>query len=139
MRLSLIISLMALAVLMAGCARPVVKLTPTPTFDMDAFFQPVNVPDLQANPTKYENDAFRFTGRVFHIRREDRRTYFQVLTEQAEVNVHCIAVDQGQDLQIGDLVTVYATGFGTTEGVDPSGETVEVPRVEVVKIVAGRQ
>ncbi len=112
---------------------------PTPTFDMDAFFRPVDAKDLQANPRKYENDAFRFTGRVFHIEREGNRTYFQVLTDPGEVNIRAIAVNEGQDMQVGDIVTVYATGFGTSEGASPSGETVTVPTVEVVKIVAGRR
>jgi len=112
---------------------------PTPTFDMDAFFRPVDAPDLQANPKKYENDAFRFTGRVFHIQREGNRTYFQVLTEPDKVNIRAIAVNEGQDMEVRDIVTVYASGFGTSEGVSPSGETVTVPTVEVVKIVAGRR
>jgi len=112
---------------------------PTPTFDMDAFFRPVNAPDLQANPKKYENDAFRFTGRVFHIEREGNRTYFQVLTDPNEVNIRAIAVNEGQDMEIGDVVTVYASGFGTSEGVTPSGEAATVPTVEVVKIVEGRR
>lgn len=111
----------------------------TPTFDMDAFFRPVDAPDLQANPKKYENDAFRFTGRVFHIEREGSRTYFQVLTDPSEVNIRAIAVNEGQGMQVGDVVTVYASGFGTSEGISPSGETVTVPTVEVVKIVEGRR
>ncbi|MFQ5594532.1 MAG: hypothetical protein ACE5HA_10320 [Anaerolineae bacterium] len=111
----------------------------TPTFDMDAFFRPVDAPDLQANPKKYENDAFRFTGRVFHLQREGNRTYFQVLTDPAKVNIRAIAVNEGQDMEVGDVVTIYASGFGTSEGVSPSGETVTVPTVEVVKIVEGRR
>ncbi len=118
---------------------PLSTPVPTPTFDMDTFFRPVDVKDLQANPKKYENDAFRFTGRVFHIQREGNRTYFQVLTDPGEVNIRAIAVNEGQDMQVGDLVTVYAAGFGTSEGISPSGETVTVPTVEVVKIVAGRR
>jgi len=124
--------------LLAACARPgTPSSTPTP-FDMDAFFKPVDARDLQANPKKYEVEAFRFTGRVFHIQREGNRTYFQVLTDPDEVNIRGIAVNEGQDLKVGDRVTVYATGFGTSEGVDPAGGTVTVPTVEVVKIVPGR-
>lgn len=126
--------------LLAACARsgaPTPIPTPTP-FDMDAFFYPVDARDLQANPKKYEVEAFRFTGRVFHIEREGNRTYFQVLTEPDEVNIRCIAVNEGQDLKVGDRVTVYATGFGTSEGVSPTGERVTVPRVEVVKIVLNK-
>ncbi len=58
-----------------------------------------------------------------------------MLTEPEEVNIRCIAVNEGQDLEVGDRVTVYATGFGTAEGVSPTGEKVTVPAVEVVKIV----
>lgn len=124
--------------LLTACARPG---GPSPTatpFDMDALFYPVDARDLQANPKKYEVEAFRFTGRVFYIEREGNRTYFQVLTDPDEVNIRGIAVNEGQDLEVGDLVTVYATGFGTSEGVSPTGETVTVPTVEVVKIVPGR-
>lgn len=112
---------------------------PTSTFDMDAFFQPVDAVNLEANPTKYETEAFRFTGRVFHIQREGNRVYFQVLTDPANVNIRAIAVNQGQNMEVGDVVTVYATGFGTAEGVSLTGETVVVPRVEVVRIVEGRR
>lgn len=124
----------------AGCsALTLPASSPTPTFDIDAFFDPVDATDLRANPAKYEFEAFRFTGQVFHIEREGNRTYFQVLTDPGDVNVRGIAVDEGQDMQVGDVITVYATGFGTSEGISPSGGTVTVPTVEVVRIVPGRR
>ena len=124
----------------AGCSALALPApSPTPTFDIDAFYGPVDASDLRANPEKYEFEAFRFTGQVFHIEREGNRTYFQVLTDPGDVNVRGIAVNEGQNMQVGDVVTVYATGFGTSEGISPSGGTVTVPTVEVVRIVPGRR
>ena len=113
--------------------------TPSPTFDMDAFFQPVDPLDLQADPEKYELEALRLTGEVFHIEIEGNRVYFHVLTQPGGVNVRSLAVDQGLDLQVGDIVTVYASGFGATPGITPTGETAMVPTVEVVRVVRGRR